>query len=1297
MPSKNEPINEEVALKVHNPAVLTNPIHENRPEGYKTREEETNACGDMCFTHIEDVMAKARDKTLCMDDIDALPADNVAKVQVAAFRTLWDEEKGRIGHESYAKTLKELMDLDSTGALFKDLTPWNELKALVDEGETFVDHKQLQLFQDMVNEVVRGHYTAIAPDCTRCKLGLCPLPQGMPELASLPPQAPEHQSLSKLVSLYTVTVLKGQPSLEMTIVRLYKKELIAGALWALGQSLPPFVPILLFPRLIDSLVTGEQPLWHAYIYAGIVFITCAFMSVCLTRTNIIGAKVAVMLRGCLGTVVTEKALKATSSGWQSAGGYAKVFTLLHADVERVFQNLQTMLALALYLPTQLLLAVCYLGYVVSWTVLAGILVLCVTTPMSYRFAQKLIEVFTERMLKADSRTKTIHELIENIRGVKFYGWENAYIDQILTHREPECEIIASLMKVIARMLSLTYLSPFVFQVAILVTYALWDEDGLTTERVFELIALTQVIRASVRILPFCYSTFVQSRIAFTRVQDFLCKDETETFVAPAVEDHVISASDCSFSWTKKPRHSKHHVADKEEKVHAPILKDVNFKAEKGELVIVVGKVGTGKSTFLQGLLGEVTEVTGEKHVGGKVAYCPQAPWILSGSVRDNIEWGRRGTGLPFSVEEYEAAMGSVALLQDLSTQFQDGDTTLIGEKGINISGGQKARVALARAVYSEADLYLLDDVLSAVDAHVGMHIFEHAIKGSLAGKTRVLVTNQMQYAEYADRVYSVERAADGTDSYTLLQVDPKNPPAGSTFAQLFDEFRAQQADSANTTDEDEEEKKKKATLTLKLTPEVRDSVFKQASYKRRHELTAAEDIEEGSLSLKTYTRYFAYYGGKWWWAGFFLGHLLFTSCERMSEIWLGWWTTEGTLQTAAFYEGHIIGDKSTFFWIGNYVAMLLLGILIFYVRELNFANGAVRPCRLLYKKELDSVVGCPVSFFDTTPVGRILTRFVNDWEALDFLVPLYSSQVFLQFAQIIGSLIMVCLTLPMFTLMFIPIAAALWYVTTRDAASIMLRRFFNVTKSPVSNIFAENLRGLPVIRAFHKQQGVLEDQIVALNINHAMFLSERYAFEWVRFRVTLLAAVVMGSIILLLIAARDEMSASALGIVISQGVFVVLGVSQAFVMRQQLDLAMASTERVIEYCDLEPEEAHAVTEAAPKPPQDNWVPPSGKLEIRNMSVRYRPELPLALHSINLTVEGGHKVGIVGRTGSGKSTLLKSLFRLMHPDTGYSLTIDGVDVTGFSIRDLRKLFAIIPQEPVLLAGTIRRNVDPFNES
>ena len=1247
---------------------------------------------------IEPILEKARKRSLEASDLKEVAEEETMEYQEKVFNKFWKRKLKQISKSTFKRTLVGLENSDPDQKLFKKKkNPWKDMHSRVDAGE-FSNHTHIQQFETAVMEVINQHYKLLAPDCIRCRIGMCPLPEGVPETKSFPPPDPAHEQISPVVARMKQVIGTCEPSLQDTIFKMYKRDFIIGSLWGLAQSIAPFAPVYLYPQVSDILIgytrytpegvafIQKDEKYLIYIYAAVVLVAISFMGFAMYRTFVYSTKLGVKFRACLAGAITKKSLLLSQNGWQSAGGHSKIFTLLHADTERIFLTTTSLLGLAFYVPTLALLAIGALFFLLSWTTIVGVAFLIILTPYNVSIAMSFVQKFIERMGKTDGRTKKVHEMIENIRGVKFYQWEKEYATQIGAIRQEEVKIIYGLMLRIAKLMSSTQFTPFVFQTVILVTYASVYPDDLTARKIFTSLALSHVLRISTVIIPFVWSGLSQSLIGLRRIQSMLCKEQA----APRkikTKDSCVTVTQGSISWESSGGKGS---------TPTPILSDINFKADAGELVMIVGKVGSGKTSFLSGLLGEVTHSSGEFHIGGDIAYCPQTPWIASGSIKQNIQWGRKLPGLVDSESDYRKVVKDVALLQDIENQFPEGDATVIGEKGINISGGQKARIALGRAVYRDADVYLFDDVLSAVDAHVGKYIFEKVLKKQLSGKTRILVTNQLQFIHEADRLYSAEPGG------RLVEINIKkyasdlrgiaDDYSDLTLAQLVNEFM--------TTQTDAEEAKQRAD-TASVCTEVttgsvveNEKVFKNKKFSGK-DLEVAEVLLEEDVSLSTYKQYFGQYGGKLWWSGIVLGHFIFNFCDKFSQIWLGWYAERGGRQSAAWYRGYIIEDRmSTGVWFICYIGIITIGCLVFALREYEFGKGACRPCINLYKNELKAVLASPTEFFDTTPVGRILTRFVNDWEAVDFQVPIYASQFSTAVGMLFSAMVMISLTLPWFTLMYIPIGLSVYWILTRNAASIQLRRLFNITKSPVSNNFAENLRGLATIRAYGQQDIVLRDQAAAVDTNHKCFMTERMAFEWVRLRVNFLSGVIMGSIFVILGLVSDDVTDSTLGILISQGVFIVLSVSQTFLMLQQLDLAMNSAERVLEYCDLPPEESTAAAmKALPKP--KNW-PTEGRMSICNLSVRYRKNLPLAVRDVNIEIEPGWKIGIVGRTGAGKSTLLKTLFRLMRPESGFKLIIDGVNANKMNLKDLRSLFAIIPQEPILFANSVRKNIDPFDK-
>eukprot|EP00755_Sulcionema_specki_P004787 Sspe_Gene.4638::Locus_1530_Transcript_1_1_Confidence_1.000_Length_4505::g.4638::m.4638 len=439
-----------------------------------------------------------------------------------------------------------------------------------------------------------------------------------------------------------------------------------------------------------------------------------------------------------------------------------------------------------------------------------------------------------------------------------------------------------------------------------------------------------------------------------------------------------------------------------------------------------------------------------------------------------------------------------------------------------------------------------------------------------------------------------------------------------------------------------------------------------------------------------------YYGGVGFWTFLVVAQLLALSIERMSFIWLGWYTNEDSEQSAGWYKGHIItGDHHTAFWFGIYAAFLLVTSLLIGLKEMLFSRNAEGPSREMCADHLRAVADSPMHFFDTTPAGRILTRFTFDWMSIDMQVPMMLGMSLTQFGALVASLLFITVSVPWFALGYPILFATYWYVTRMDRTALQLRRIFNKTKSPVTDTFGSTLHGLSTIRAFQRESDMVQDECVVIDINTSAYSAERLAFEWVRLRVNLVGAVVTTAVYVLVIIFRDSLTPATAGLMVAQGSAFASIIGLAFLMRQQLEMAMNSIERILEHCRLPPEETAAERAAAVTPPPE-W-PQKGEITISGLSLRYRPNLPLVLNDVNVHIEGGWRVGICGRTGGGKSTILKALFRLMRFEPGSKISIDGVDATKLQLKTLRRSMAIIPQEPVVLDGTVRYNLDPFGEN
>mmetsp|Transcript_19797 Transcript_19797/g.50032 ORF Transcript_19797/g.50032 Transcript_19797/m.50032 type:complete len:884 (+) Transcript_19797:966-3617(+) len=729
--------------------------------------------------------------------------------------------------------------------------------------------------------------------------------------------------------------------------------------------------------------------------------------------------------------------------------------------------------------------------------------------------------------------------------------------------------------------------------------------------------------------------------------------------------------------------------------------------------MVAGAVGSGKSSLLCALLGELRAVadadaqaegrpeTKVCRSAGAVGYFAQTPFILNETLRENIL-----LGAPMDEAWYQRVLSACALLPDLKV-LPGGDMTQIGEKGINLSGGQKARIALARAVYARARTLILDDPLSAVDAHVGRHIFREVLgpHGLLAGATRILVTHQTQFLPLADKVVLLEQggvlAQGGFAELQASEVDL------SAIASLGDGTKYTAEDLAlllGTHDENAEGAKPPPDAPVSPLKPARSTEVKQGDKTKDNAgatLVKDEERATGSVSWAAHAAYVRAMGG-----GLSLFLLVFAVASDKfmavaTDYWLALWIDPSSSKL-----GEVVpGQKAFEFWIPIYVAGVLTTGVLVYLRSLffNVAMG-LRAARVLYSRLCASVLAAPMLFFETTPSGRILNRFTSDTEQVDFQLLMTLSQWTNCMSNVIGALVLICTVNPWF-LVVLPLFGAVYCVAywlscsaTRD-----LQRLEAVTRSPIFTQFSETLSGLSTIRAFGRTAQFEKASVALVAANTQCFYNQDTASQWISQRLDFCSAFIAGITVLLPTLVLElggslSTSPAAFGLCITYALDLSAFLKFGTKMTLDIQRGMAGVERILEYADNTPNEP---TGGMPVPSK-SW-PTAGRVVMSELCVRYRPELPLALRGVSCAIEPRSKVGIVGRTGSGKTTFVSALWRLVEPTRGEggaaagAIEIDGVDLSLLQLHALRSRLAIIVQDPVLFNESVRYNLDPFNEA
>ncbi|CBI37201.3 unnamed protein product, partial [Vitis vinifera] len=667
------------------------------------------------------------------------------------------------------------------------------------------------------------------------------------------------------------------------------------------------------------------------------------------------------------------------------------------------------------------------------------------------------------------------------------------------------------------------------------------------------------------------------------------------------------------------------------------LSGIQMKVERGRRVAVCGMVGSGKSSFLSCILGEIPKISGEVRICGSAAYVSQSAWIQSGNIEENILFGS-----PMDRAKYKKVLHACSLKKDLEL-FSHGDQTIIGDRGINLSGGQKQRVQLARALYQDADIYLLDDPFSAVDAHTGSELFKEYIMTALATKTVIFVTHQVEFLPAADMILVLKgghiiQAGKYDD---LLQ-------AGTDFKTLANNIE-------------------------NLAKEVQEG-----------QLVQEEERERGRVSMKIYLSYMAAAYKGLLIPLIILAQALFQVLQIASNWWMAWANpqTEGGLP-----------KTSPMVLLGVFMALAFGSSCFIFVRAVLVATFGLEAAQKLFVKMLRSVFRAPMSFFDSTPAGRILNRVSIDQSVVDLDIPFRLGGFASTTIQLLGIVGVMTKVTWQVLLLVIPMAiACLWMQKYYMASSRELVRIVSIQKSPVIHLFGESIAGAATIRGFGQEKRFMKRNLYLLDCFGRPFFYSLAAIEWLCLRMELLSTFVFAFCMILLVSfPHGSIDPSMAGLAVTYGLNLNARLSRWILSFCKLENKIISIERIHQYSQI-PGEAPPIIENS-RPPS-SW-PENGTIELIDLKVRYKESLPVVLHSVTCKFPGGNKIGIVGRTGSGKSTLIQALFRMIEP-AGGKIIIDNIDISTIGLHDIRSRLSIIPQDPTLLEGTIRGNLDPLEE-
>ncbi|XP_067676731.1 multidrug resistance-associated protein 1-like isoform X1 [Haliotis asinina] len=1102
-------------------------------------------------------------------------------------------------------------------------------------------------------------------------------------------------STDKKVDLDDSTRGLLKPSLMKVLWRLYGCSLLLlfGVKFVadLLQMAGPLVMSALI-NYISNKTPGEE--WKGYVLATSLLLLSTFRSIfyqaSINQAAILGMQMKTTLIAALykkALTLSNEAKKTTTTG--------EIVNLMSVDSQRI-NDVMNYLYLLWSVPVQIILSIILLYVTIGPSVFAGLGVLLIMIPFNGFLSNIQRHLQTSNLKDKDERIKLLNEILNGIKVLKLYAWEESFKTKVEEIRKKE---ISSQLK-IAYLSILTGLgwtvAPFLVVAATFAAYILSDPNNqLDANKAFVTLSLFNILRVPMNLLSAIMSYTVQAYVSVKRVNSFLCSEDLDSSNVTYDKDaeYAIQVEKGIFTWDRS---------------QPPNLRGINLKVPEGKLVAIVGHVGSGKSSFLSAILGDMEKLSGTVTVKSSTAYVPQQAWIQNTTLRDNILFGKK-----FRETKYQTVIDACALKPDLAI-LAAGDETEIGERGINLSGGQKQRVSVARAVYNNADIYLFDDPLSAVDSHVGKHIFKNVIgpNGLLHGKTRILVTHGVHWLPMVDHIivmndgcitetgsYDELMSHDGhfaqfLKTYLIEQEedDSEDPEIQMIREKMLERVESVTSDGTSAEEGSSRLRKRRTSKGLSGSGRRRSTIEKKetnAMKELQGRLTQSEAMETGKVRWNVFLMYGKAAGLPTITFSLFL-FCAFQAVNTGAGFYLTNWTEDPQLGNSSSLppEEYAALNKK---YLGTYWSFALAMVAIMAVCGYLFWTRLVRAAARLHEAILSRVFRSPMSFFDTTPLGRIINRMSRDVETIDNTLPVIVRMFMSTVTNVLGTIVIISINTPLFIAVMIPLLILYYFIQNfYIPTSCQLKRIESVTRSPVYIHFSETITGSSSIRAYGAVDRFIEESKKRVDKNQVFYFGGIVSNRWLSYYLDMIGTTIIFASAIFAVLSPDA-SGGQLGLSVSYALQV--SGAMGWMVKQISDLQtnIVSVERVKEYSELQTE-ADAVLPDS-RPPAD-W-PQNGTVHLNNYRTRYRDGLDLVLKGITCTVNGGQKVGIVGRTGAGKSSFTLALFRILEA-AGGSIVIDGINIAEIGLYDVRSRLTILPQDPVLFSGTMRMNLDPFNE-
>ncbi|KAL8782539.1 MAG: hypothetical protein Q9213_005304 [Squamulea squamosa] len=1113
---------------------------------------------------------------------------------------------------------------------------------------------------------------------------------------------------------WDIELEKKHPSLWIALFRgfsgpYFRATLIKSVSDALAFAQPQLLRLLII--FIDSYRNGQQhqPIIRGAAIAIAMFVVSASQTVCLHQYFQRAFETGMRVKSSMIALIYSKSMKLSNEG-RAAKSTGDIVNYMAVDTQRL-QDLTQYGQMLWSAPFQIALCMISLYQLVGLSMLAGVGAMILMIPVNGLIARVMKQLQKEQMKNKDARTRLTTEILNNMKSIKLYAWSTAFMNKLNIIRNDQ--ELKTLRKIGASQAVANFTwstTPFLVSCSTFAVFVLTGDKPLTTDIVFPALTLFNLLSFPLAILPMVITSIIEATVAVGRLTDYFTAEEVQPEAVitkdPAIYagDEAVRVRDATFTWDK----SRH------------CLENINFSVNKGELSCVVGRVGSGKSSLLQALLGDIWKISGEVVVHGRTAYVAQQAWVMNATVKENIVFGHR-----WDPHFYDRTVNACALMEDFKT-LPDGDRTEVGERGISLSGGQKARLTLARAVYARADVYLLDDCLSAVDQHVGRHLIDQVLgpRGLLASKARILATNSIPVLLEADFITLLRdgRIAEKGTYDQLMAMKGEVSNLIKTANNEEEETPSPSEDSSKTTSSPESEdsttvigtgngeeddrdqlqegfgelaplrangggtERKLSSGTLRRASSA--SPFKGSQGKLLDEEGARtkqskEVGEQGKVRWDVYGEY-AKTSNLFAVAIYMTVLIAAQTVSIGGSLWLKNWSEVNQRYGGNPEVGKYIGVYFAF-GVGS-AGLVVVQTLILWI----FCS--IEASRKLHERMAFAIFRSPMSFFETTPTGRILNRFSSDIYRVDEVLARTFNMLFVNTARAIYTLVLIAASTPAFVALILPLGGVYLYIqryylrTSRE-----LKRLDSISRSPIYAHFQESLGGMTTIRAYRQQQRFALENERRVDENLRAYFPSISANRWLAVRLEFIGSFIIlaaAAFAIISVATGSGLSAGMVGLAMSYALQITQSLNWIVRQTVEVETNIVSVERVLEYARLPSEAPERVSKNKPK---IGW-PAHGAVNIQNYSTRYRPGLDLVLKNINLDIKPREKIGVVGRTGAGKSSLTLALFRIIEPVSG-KISIDDLNTSTIGLLDVRSRLAIIPQDAALFEGTVRDNLDP----